>query len=159
MDEPRRLSGHQTGFSLLESLIVVSLLGIVLSIALPSYSRYASNQRARAAADTLASDLMVAQQEAITRRATVTVSFAAHDASCPGEGAASYRLGLPSTVIKRVCFPPDVVWGARPAGPLVFAPSGRTETATSLAVQSARTGTRFALSVAAETGVVTDATR
>ncbi len=153
------LTGHQTGFSLLETLIVVSVLGIALAIALPSYGRFASSQRARAAAHLLASDLRVAQQEAITRRVEVTVTFSSGDAACPSKAVASYWLGQASTVIKRVCFPPDVIWGTRPSGSLVFTPSGRTETGAALAVQSARTGAQFALSVAAETGAVIDATR
>ncbi len=159
MNDWRVRIGHRTGFTLLETLIVISLLGIALAIALPSYARYASTQRARMVAHLLASDLGVAQQEAIARRADVTVTFSSEDAACPGKAAASYWLGNAATVIKRVCFPPDVVWGSRPLGPLVFTPSGRTETGAALAVQSTRTGEPFALSVAAETGVVVDATR
>ncbi len=158
MNDWRVRIGHRTGFSLLETLIVISLLGIALAIALPSYARYTSTQRARTVAHLLASDLGVAQQEAVTRRVDVTVTFSSEDAACPGK-AASYWLGNAATVIKRVCFPPDVVWGTWPLGPVVFTPSGRTEAGAALAVQSTRTGEPFALSVEAETGVVVDATR
>ncbi|HET9000130.1 MAG TPA: GspH/FimT family pseudopilin [bacterium] len=158
MNDWRVRIGHRTGFTLLETLIVISLLGIALAITLPSYARYASTQRARAMAHLLASDLGVAQQEAITRRVDVKVTFSSQDAACPGK-TASYWLGNAATVIKRVCFPPDVVWGTGPRGPVVFTPSGRTEAGAALAVQSTRTGEPFALSVEAETGVVVDATR
>jgi len=62
MSNRRRGRGHRNGFSLLEMLIVVSVLGIVLAIALPSYGRFASNQRALTASHLLASDLRVAHR-------------------------------------------------------------------------------------------------
>ncbi len=159
MNDWRVPIGHRAGFSLLETLIVISIIGIILAIAFPSYTRYAGDQRARAAAHLLASDLRVAQQEAITRRVDVTVTFSSEDAACPGKAMASYWLGHAATVIKRVCFPPDVVWAARPFRPLAFTSGGGTGTSATLVVQSARTGAQFALSVSAGTGTVIDATR
>ena len=150
--------GHRTGFSLLEMLIVLCVLGIVLAIVLPSYGRFASNQRTLAASHLLASDLRVAQQEAVTRRAEVSVTFSAADPACSGHPA-SYALGEPETVIKRVCLPPDVGWAPRQAHPVVFQPEGSAEGDASVIVQSARTGKRFAVTVAAGTGAVTDAAR
>jgi type IV fimbrial biogenesis protein FimT len=159
MNDWRVLIGHRTGFSLLETLIALSVLGIVVAIVFPSYSRYASNQRTRAAAHLLASDLRVAQQEAITRRGEVTVTFSSSDAACPNGTAASYVMEHASTVIKRICLPPDIVWGARPSGAVVFTPSGQAGTGATLAVQSTRTGVQFPLSVVAGTGAVIDAPR
>ena len=72
----------QAGVSYLETVLVFVLVSIVLGIGLPSYRNYTSNQRALVAARTLASDLRVAQQEAVTRRADITVSFSAADAAC-----------------------------------------------------------------------------
>jgi prepilin-type N-terminal cleavage/methylation domain-containing protein len=158
MNDWRSLIGHRTGFSLVETLIVLSIIGIILVIAFPSYTRYAGDQRARAATHLLASDLRVAQQEAITRRVDVTVTFSSEDPACPGKAVASYWFGHAATVIKRVCFPPDVVW-TRPFPPLAFTPGGGTGTSATLVVQSARTGAQFALSVTAGTGTVIDATR
>lgn len=158
MNDWRVLIGHRTGFSLLETLIVLSVLGIAAAIALPSYGRFASTQRAREAAHLLASDLGVAQQEALTRRAEVRVAFSPADPACVGH-LASYILGERPAVIKRVCFPADVAWGEPPAPPLVFEPTGRLEAGATLAVQSTRTGKRFTVTVASGTGAVTDVAR
>ena len=157
MNDWRALIGHRTGFSILDTLIVLSVLGIVAAIALPSYGRYASAQRARAAAHLLASDLAVAQQEALTRRAEVRVAFSSADPACVGH-LASYVLGELPAVIKRVCLPADVAWGDSPP-PLVFEPTGRLEYGATLAVQSTRTGKRFTVTVASGTGAVTDVAR
>src|SRR5260370_15344237 len=148
MSNRRRGRGHRNGFSLLEMLIVVSVLGIVLAIALPSYGRFASNQRALAASHLLASDLRVAQQEAVTRRAEVSVAFSVADPVCSGHPA-SYVLGEPEALIKRVCLPPDIDWAPRPAQPVGFQPAGSAEGDATVTVQSARTGKRFTVTVAA----------
>lgn len=158
MNNRQVLIGHRTGFSLLETLLVLSVMGIALAIALPSFAGFASTQRARAAAHLLTSDLRVAQQEALTRRAEVRVAFSAADPGCIGHHA-SYVLGAGPAVMKRVCLPPDVEWGDRPAPPVVFAPTGGTEAGARLAVQSARTGKRFTVTMAAGAGAVVDVRR
>jgi type II secretory pathway pseudopilin PulG len=158
MDDCRPLPGRRTGFSLLETLIVFSILGIVFVVALPSYTRYASTQRARAAADVLASDLRVAQQEAMTRRGAISVAFFAVDPSCSGS-LPSYVIGDPRAAIKRACLPADVTWAPEPAPPVVFQPTGATDSGATLSVESKRSGRRFTVTVAERTGVVTGAER
>ncbi len=148
---------HRAGLALLEALIALSLLAITLTIVLPSYLHYASDQRALAVAHTLASDLRVAEQEAVTRRAAVTVTFPLADVTCPGGSVASYVLRQGDTLIKRACFPSDVAWSLSRAGATEFQPTGAPRAGLTLAVQSIRTGKRFAVTVAGGTGAVTDA--
>jgi len=151
---------HLTGFTLLETVMVLALVGILVVMVLPSYSNYASNQRALATARTLASDLRVARQEAVTRRATIAVTFAASDASClPRTAAASYAVTHASSVIKRTCFPADVEWSPLPTGSLMFRSVGAPQAGTTLTVRSTRTGKRHVVTVAAETGAVIDDTQ
>lgn len=138
--------------------MVLSILGVVFALALPSYARYASTQRARAAAHVLASDLRVAQQEAMTRRGTIGVTFFAVDPACSGSPP-SYVIGNPQATVKRACFPADVTWSPTPPRPIVFQATGTTDTAATLSVQSTRSGRRFTISVAAHTGTVTEAER
>ena len=158
MDRCRPLPGRRTGFSLLETLIVLSILGIMFAFALPSYTRYASTQRARAAAHVLASDLRVAQQEAMTRRGAIRVAFLAVDPSCSGSPP-SYVIGNAQAAIKRACLPADVTWGPDPSRPIVFQPTGASDASATLSVTSTRSGRRFMVSVAERTGVVTEAGR
>jgi competence protein ComGD len=158
METSRLLPGRRTGFSLLETLIVLSILGIVFAVALPSYSRYASTQRARAAAHVLASDLRVAQQEAMTRRSAIRVTFMAADPRC-SESTPSYVIGDPRAAIKRACLPADVTWDRMPDRPIEFQPAGTSDTSATLSVASTRSGRRFTVGVAERTGAVTEAER
>ncbi len=144
---------------MLRALIPLCLLAIILAVVLPSYLHYASDQRALAVAHTLASDLRVAEREAVTRRAAVTVTFPLADVTCPGGSVASYVLRQGGTVIKRACFPSDVSWSLSRAGATEFQPTGAPRAGLTLAVQSVRTGKRFPVTVAAGTGVVTDSTQ
>ena len=150
-------SGHdEAGFSYLETVVVFVLVGIVLTIGLPSYRRYTSNQRALIAARTLASDLRVAQQEAVTRRADVTVSFVAADADC-GSGP-SYAVAEGATTLKHYCLPQDVTWASSPS-PLAWDPTGTPGAGATLTVRSGLTGRTHNVWVAAQTGAITDDTR
>ncbi len=150
----RMLDGSAGGFSLLETLIVVSLLGIMLAIVLPSYVGYASNQRGIATAHTLASDLRVAQQEAIARRASVEVRFPVRDAACHTSPVPSYVLVDGARVIKRTCFPADVNWATQPPSSLVFDASGAAQSGATLVLRSMRTAKAFSVTVTVGTGVV-----
>jgi len=162
----RRLAtGDLPGFTLIELVVVVALLGILLVLTLPSYTNYASNQRAVAAAQTLAADLRVARQEAVTRRATITATFVADDDAChqaprtSRQSIASYAILHGDTVIKRTCFPPDVVWSPFPPISLAFQSVGSPRAGAIITVRSALTGREHAVTVAAESGAVTDAPR
>lgn len=158
METSRPLPGRRTGFSLLETLIVLSILGIVFAVALPSYSRYASTQRARAAAHVLASDLRVAQQEAMTRRSAIRVTFIAADPRC-SEGTPSYVIGDPGAAIKRACLSADVAWDPMPDRPVEFQATGAADTSATFSLASTRSGRRFTVGVAERTGAVTEVER
>ncbi|WP_338545144.1 GspH/FimT family pseudopilin [Pseudomonas benzopyrenica] len=61
------------GFTLLEMLTVVTLLGIFASIAVPSFTSLVNQTRTRSAADALFGLLLQARSEAVLRRTTVTI--------------------------------------------------------------------------------------
>ncbi len=156
----RPLRGPVEGFTFLETVIVLALVGTVLALAVPSYLNRMSTERALSAARTLAADLHVAQQEAVTRRAAVITTFLRADAACPGgEPAASYVITSASSVIKRTCLPADVEWAPVPAARLAFQSLGIPDTGMTIALRSMRSGRQYAVTVKPETGVITDDTR
>jgi len=167
----RFASGNRSGFTLLELVVVVALVGLLAVLVLPSYTHFASNQRMAATAQMLVADLRVARQEAVTRRATITVTFAADDGACPQalggsqrapaprSAIASYTILLDAVVIKRTCLPPDVAWWPHPPHDLAFRSVGTAAAAAAVTVRSLRTGRGHEVSVAAESGAVTDAPR
>jgi type IV fimbrial biogenesis protein FimT len=65
------MNTKQHGFTLIEMMITITILGILLAIAAPSFNRQIQQQRLKAAAESLASDLLFARNEAIrTNEAT-----------------------------------------------------------------------------------------
>lgn len=65
---------RQRGFSLIELMIVVSIIGVLATIAAPSLRSLAAGQRVKMAAFDLYTDLTLARSEAIKRNANVTIT-------------------------------------------------------------------------------------
>jgi type IV fimbrial biogenesis protein FimU len=72
--------GRQAAFTLVELLIVVTLLGIFAAIAVPNFNHTTHSNRALAAANELYSVLQYARSEALSRGRGVTVSVSAENA-------------------------------------------------------------------------------
>ena len=59
------------GFSLIEVLIAMAILGILLALAAPSYSTWITNSRIRTTAESIQSGLQSARSEAVRRNSTI----------------------------------------------------------------------------------------
>ena len=69
LDETR-----QHGFSLIELIITITLIGILASVAVPSYRDTVEKNRLNAALQSLKGDLQLARSESIKRSSVVTLS-------------------------------------------------------------------------------------
>jgi type IV fimbrial biogenesis protein FimT len=73
----------QTGFSLIELMVVVSVLAVLLGLALPSFSEWIRNNQVRSAAESLRDGLQLARSEAVKRNARVRFQLVSTlDAGC-----------------------------------------------------------------------------
>lgn len=65
----------QAGFSLSELMIVVTVIGILAAIAVPSFSGYLRRTRVDGSRNQLIADCYFARSLAISRRETITITF------------------------------------------------------------------------------------
>lgn len=104
----------QAGFTLVELMISIALLGIVLMLAMPAYREFVQNNYIRVAAESIQSGLQLARAEAVTRNTQVqfvlgvnsawSIGCVAASANCPaviqsrsvGEGSSSSVVVAPT---------------------------------------------------------------
>jgi type IV fimbrial biogenesis protein FimT len=70
---PRRWS-PQEGFTIIEILLVIVIIGVLLAIAAPSFVTFTSSQKVKTASFDLYAAMMFARSEAIKRRVNVTIA-------------------------------------------------------------------------------------
>ena len=68
------------GFTLIELMIVVAILAIVATIALPSYKSYIENTKIRNGAESIQNGLQKARTEAVLKNASVIFTLGANSA-------------------------------------------------------------------------------
>lgn len=67
--------GSKEGFTLVEIMIVIAVIGIIAAIAIPNFITWLANNRLRDAAQDLLSDMQYTKFESIKRNRNVVVSF------------------------------------------------------------------------------------
>lgn len=63
----------QTGFTIIELMIVIAIVGTMMAIALPSFNSFIANQRVKSAAQTMYTTFTYARAEAIKRNDNVFI--------------------------------------------------------------------------------------
>jgi prepilin-type N-terminal cleavage/methylation domain-containing protein len=75
MKREMRLLSHDLGFSMMELLVVMTMMSVLLAIAIPGFSAWLPNYRLRVASKDLYSNLQMAKLTAVKQNATSAVVF------------------------------------------------------------------------------------
>jgi type IV fimbrial biogenesis protein FimT len=68
---------RHSGFTLIELMVVLTLAGVLVGLAVPSFREFTASQRVKTAASDLAAAMLMARSEAVKRNTSVTVTQAA----------------------------------------------------------------------------------
>ncbi|MFH0803454.1 MAG: GspH/FimT family pseudopilin [bacterium] len=138
------------GFSLLEMLIVLSILGTLLMIGIPRFRASQANNELRLAAVQLSSDLKYARQLGVATGGS-TVDFTFH----PPGYARGYAISNASgQVLKRIGIPSSATWTLL-ANTITFSANGVASAGGNTTLTSLQTGKTATVSLTAATGMVT----
>jgi type IV fimbrial biogenesis protein FimT len=75
----------QKGFSLIELLVVISIILVLTLCAIPSFKTYLSHSKEQVLLSQLIRSIQLARSEAITRNAAVTLCHSNNSIDCTGE--------------------------------------------------------------------------
>jgi len=107
----------EAGFSLAELLVVLVIIGITATVAIPSVGSYYRAYRIRSASDLLVGHMRVARQIAVSQRLPVTFTV---NPSPANTYAFSYTIPGKPTTTKSFQMPKEIRVLNAPVGPLVF---------------------------------------
>ena len=108
-----------TGFTIIEMMVVVGVLGILAMVALPSMQGLIANQRVRNVTTDLMVTLMFARSEAIKRNAQINI------VPTGGDWSAGWTVQTTGGTTLRGQDAPSGVTAAGPVGNLVYQGNGR----------------------------------
>ena len=89
----KRAACRPSGFTAVEMLVVIAIVAILGTIAMPSFANFSVNQRLRMATHDLVADLIYTRGEAIKRNNRVTITRVGQ--AGPGDGPSRTSTATP----------------------------------------------------------------
>ncbi len=132
-----RLLGHRDrGFSLVELMVAVAVVGVLAAIAIPSFDNFILSNRLNAYASAFSASARVARSEAIKRNLPVTLCMSSNGTSCVTSGGweQGWIVLSGTTVIKRQQATVTGYLLSSSVSSLTFQPNGLGATQTTMTV-------------------------
>lgn len=85
--------GNSRGFTLIELVVTVTVLGVLVSIAVPQFTEFVRNGRRTATINELVGSLSLARSEAVRRGVPVVVCKAVDDTACRSGAGDTWQAG------------------------------------------------------------------
>ncbi len=109
------MKSRHTGFTLIELVITIALLGILLAWAIPNVRTFIKNARISSSASELMGDIGVARQEAQRRGVVVQICASADGTNCAGGASSDWLNGW---IIKTATLGQVIRYNKEPQGPI-----------------------------------------
>lgn len=118
------------GFSLIELMVVISVVAVLAAVATPSFNQFILSQRVKAASFDLVSTQLLARSEAIKRNTDVTVALKSTTSGWAGGWTVSYATSAapttPITLLDQTAYTGITIVGpTSPASVIYKGTSGR----------------------------------
>ena len=126
------------GFTLIELMVVVVLLGIFASLAVPSFNRMIEKNRVEAAASELYRLVLAARSDAVNKRSATILSYVA--------GARTWQLSQGGATVRQFVLPASL-GNAQTHNSLTFSPDGTVSSSATLKVSSQKVGTEYSIGI------------
>ncbi|GGC13926.1 prepilin-type N-terminal cleavage/methylation domain-containing protein [Oxalicibacterium flavum] len=156
------MQGRARGFTLIELIVTILVAGILMAVAMPSFTQFMKDAALGSQARSLLSDLQYARSEAVRRNLNVALCPSADGASCGSDGWNTGRLVFvdddrdgsrgPGEELLRISEAPSApkTLTGEAAGSVSFRSTGQVNSATTFIVCDERVG-NFGRLVSVET--------
>lgn len=118
------------GFTLIELMVTLAVLGILLTVAVPNFQMFVMNNRMVTQANDLITSFNMARSEAVKRAANVTVCASSNGTGCTGTWAQGWVVrdaaGTPIRVQQALGGASTLSGGTHVASTITFTSNGRT---------------------------------